>query len=184
MGPASAEDSRELVALCNEANRRQTCSVARGEGWPHFRDGFGDPDEDEEEGVYGGDGCVLTARDEGGRIAGYAVLSRANDVAAVAEIAGKPGPGQAEVFGSLLSALAAKAVERRCGEIKFFLPRHQAFAVFARRYGCRVESEYPRNAHDLPPSTLPLTGSDPQHASALISGLCCQGKIASGAGGR
>ncbi len=142
VGQASAADGGELVALYNEANRLRTCSLVRGNDWPHFRDGFGDPDE----GGYAGKGCVLVARDDSGRIAGYAALSQNTDVTAVAEMASAPESVQAEVFESLLATLAATAVERRCGEIKVFLPPDHAFCVFARRYGCKAESDYPRNA--------------------------------------
>ena len=146
VGEAGAADGSELVALYNEANRLRTCSLIRGDDWPHFRDGFGDPNDDEDEGAYAGEGCVLVVRDDSGGIAGYAALSQNRDVTAVAELASRPGSVQAEVFESLLATLAATAVERRCGEIKFFLPPDHAFCVFARRYGCEAESDYPRNA--------------------------------------
>lgn len=143
---AGAADSSDLVALYNEANRLRTCSLVRPDDWPRFKDGFGDPDDDEDEGAYAGEGCVLVARGEAGRIAGYAALSQDTNVTAVAELASAPESVHAEVFESLLAALAAAAVERRSGDIKFFLPPDHAFCVYARRYGSEVRSRYPRNA--------------------------------------
>jgi predicted N-acetyltransferase YhbS len=145
VGEASAADGSELVALYNQANCLRTCSLVRPDDWPRFRDGFGDASADEDPGAYAGRGGVLAARDDSGQIVGYAALSQSTDVTAVAELASRPGSARAEVFESLLARLAATAVERRCGEIKFLLPQDHAFCAFARRYGCEVKSEYRRN---------------------------------------
>ncbi len=83
--------------------------------------------------------------DANGEFLGYAVWDKRPTEVKVAEV----GAWDPALFPTILRAIAAQAVEKRCEEITFYLPPDHAFAEFAQRFGVAWQITYPRHSDGM-----------------------------------
>ncbi len=129
--PATERDYAFIVRLYNEDNRERAATFVRDErDFRGFRKGS----------YYSTPVTTLMLEDDAGRPAGYAVADDSRTEVKVVEA----NVTDRRAFWTLLSELAKMAVERRTGQIELQMARDHPFVRFVRRYGCQVQSTYPR----------------------------------------
>lgn len=127
----SADDVPAILRLSEAQQARRTGSIVRDiEHWHWFRFGprWGDR--------VGG----LAAVDGEGTVVGYV----AHDLDPTRCSAGEIGYVDSTVYSTLLAGLARVAVERRVERITLHVPPDEPFLEYCRRYGCKIEINYPR----------------------------------------
>ncbi len=129
---AKPTDLPAIARLYNGENARRTGTALRDaetwKGFPRSVGWFTRP-------------IVRVAADSRDRVLGYVVYDEGRDRVRACEAGGQGG----EVMGSLLRHLAQLAVEFRKEEIQLALPPDHPLALYARKFGCRSELEFPRN---------------------------------------
>lgn len=126
------QDLPAIARLYNGENARRTGTALRDaetwKGFPRSVGWFTKP-------------IALAASDAKDRLVGYVVYDEASGRCRVAEAGGQGG----EVMGSILRFLAQRSVELRKEEIHFALPPDHPLALYARKFGCKAQTRYPRN---------------------------------------
>jgi predicted acetyltransferase len=127
------EDIDGVRALYNRNNAARTASIVRCEKYfTKFTKGT----------AWWGEAPVgFVLKDQAGQVAAYAVYDKSDRAVNVSEIESRDDT----LFAALMSALAEQAIEKRCGQITFHLPPDHAFAEYAQRFGCKWETDCPRN---------------------------------------
>ena len=75
-----------------------------------------------------------------GELLGYVVWDKRPTEVKVAEV----GAWDAVLFPTVLRAIAAQAVEKRCEQITFYMPPDHAFAEYAQQFGISWQITHPR----------------------------------------
>jgi predicted acetyltransferase len=83
--------------------------------------------------------------DATGGLLGYVVWDKRPTEVKVAEV----GAWDAALFPTVLRAIAAQAVEKRCEAITFHLPPDHAFAEYAQQFGISWQITYPRTSDGM-----------------------------------
>lgn len=131
--PHRKVDQGAIARLYNRENAARTGSVVRDpKAWKGVEMGSG----------FGVDAGVQVVVDGADRVQGYVVYDAALDRCRAAEVGGQ---GE-EVFSTLLWFLARRGVALRREEVSLSIPPDHPFARYCRRFGCRVDTRYPRNA--------------------------------------
>ena len=122
-------DFVEVVALYNDRNRHRSCSAIR-DGGQFIRFQKGSRYYQEADG--------FAARDSAGSLVAYAAYDRSEDAVNVVEVESR----SPVCYTVLLHRFAKMAIDRRCGQITFYLPPDHPFADFLRSCGCEVSVSY------------------------------------------
>ena len=130
--PYRPMDRGAIARLYNRHNEARTGSVVRD---PRTWKGI-------VMGSCGVEAGVQVAVDRAGRVQGYVVYDAVPGRCRAAEVGGE---GE-EVFDTLLWFLARRAVELRREEVSLSLPPDHPLAHHCRPLGCKVDTQYPRNA--------------------------------------
>lgn len=131
--PYQKGDRAAIIRLYNRQNERRTGSVVRDpKTWKGIEMSSG----------FGVDAGVQVVVDGADRVQGYVVYDAVPGRCRAAEVGGH---GE-KVFDTLLWFLARRAVELRREEISLSLPPDHPFAHHCRPLGCKVDTQYPRNA--------------------------------------
>jgi predicted acetyltransferase len=131
MRAARKADLPQLLRVYARGNDDRTASVVRPPSWGGFRMGSG----------FFVKASVQVAVDQRDRVRGYLVYDEVANRSRAAEVG---GAGE-EVFGGLMRFLARRAVSRRCEEVSASIPPDHPFTLYARQFGCRVETRSARN---------------------------------------
>jgi len=84
--------------------------------------------------------AVQVVLDSSGEVAGYVAYDDTEDACRASEVGGR---GE-QVFAAILGFLARRAVRLRRERLELHLPDDHPFAVYARQYGLRSHTLYPR----------------------------------------
>ena len=122
---ARKKEFSRIRTIYNQQYANRTGTVVRPRRWAGFRMGSS----------WGSKTVTLVATNVRGRILSYAGFDNREDAMNVFELAGDP-----RTYPALLAALVREAVRRRVENIAFFLPPDDAFTVYARRFGGRLET--------------------------------------------
>jgi len=122
---ARKKDFARIRTIYNHEYARRTGTVVRPRSWAGFRMGSS----------WGSKTITLVATDRKGQILSYAGFDSRDDAMNVFELAGHP-----RTYPALVGALAREAVKRRVENMAFLLPPDDRFAVYARRFGGRLET--------------------------------------------
>jgi len=125
---AREKDFARIRTIYNEHNARRTGSVVRPRNWARFRKGS----------TWGVKPLALVAADGRDRVVAYAGYDGRDDAVTVFEVG-----GAAKAYPALLGSLARQAVRKRCESISFLFPPDDAFSLYARQFGGRLEVNYP-----------------------------------------
>lgn len=129
--PVRPDDHPFIVALYNEDNRHRAAALVRDEEhFAGFRKGSS----------YHTRAAAILFEGEGGRRLAYAVYDDNQAEVRVTEV----NATDRAAFWSILYEFAKMAVERRCGHIELHMAADHPFLRFARRYGCRLQTDFPR----------------------------------------
>lgn len=129
--PIREDDHPFIVRLYNEDNRSRACAVVRdAKTFRGFRKGT----------TFWTKATSFVLEDARGERVAYAAFDENATEVKVIEV----NATDRRAFWTVLHEFAKMAVERRTGQVELHMARDHAFVRFARRYGCRVESNYPR----------------------------------------
>jgi len=129
--PIAADDHGFIVRLYSEDNRSRPAALVR--------------DEETFRGFHKGSDYRLRAtglilEDGQGRRVGYAAFDESQTDVRVTEV----NTVDRRAFWTILYEFAKMGVDRRTGHLELHMAADHPFVRFARRYGCRLESHYPR----------------------------------------
>ncbi len=124
---ARKRDFARIRTIYNRQFARRTGTVVRPPTWTGYRMGSS----------WGSKTLTLVAADGRGRILSYASFDDRADALNVFELA-----GDLRTYPALLVALAGEAVKRRVEKLTFFLPPDDPFAIYARRLGGSLQTNY------------------------------------------
>lgn len=131
--PYRKADRAAITRLYNRQNEGRTGSVVRDpKTWKGIEKGSG----------FGVEAGIQVAVNGADQVQGYVVYDAVPDRCRAAELGGQGAP----VFDTLLWFLARRAVELRREQISLSLPPDHPFAHHCRPLGCKVDTQYPRNA--------------------------------------
>ena len=131
--PYRKTDRGAIARLYNRENQARTGSVVRDpRTWKGVEKGSG----------FGVDARIQVMVDGAEQVQGYVVYDAVPGRCRAAEVGGR---GE-EVFDTLLWFLARRAVALRREEISLSIPPDHPFAHHCRPLGCKVDTQYPRNA--------------------------------------
>lgn len=131
--PYRKTDRAAIARLYNRQNEGRTGSVVRDpRTWKGIEMSSG----------FGVDAGIQVAVDGADRVQGYVVYDAVPGRCRAAEVGGE----SEKVFDTLLWFLARRAVVLRREEISLSLPPDHPFAHHCRPLGCKVDTQYPRNA--------------------------------------
>ena len=130
--PSEAADMPTVLDLYHANNADRVCSIVRDpEQFTRFPKGS----------WYDASASGLLWHDSQGKLVAYAALNKSRYEVKVIEVEAV----DRRLFPTLMYEFAKMAIERRCGDIAFYMPPDHLFAEFAQRYGCKWKSEYPKN---------------------------------------
>jgi len=129
--PVRPDDHPSMVRLYNRDNRARPGALVRSEdAWRGFRMGSS----------YHVPASALLLEDADGEPVAYAAFDESTTEVNVIEVTA----ADPRFFPCVLREMSAMAVDLRCGHIQLHAPPDHPFALFVRRCGCRVQTDYAR----------------------------------------
>jgi len=135
--PDDPSQLKAIVEIYNQNNNERSGSVFRDPKlWKGFKKGIS----------YEHKPKAFIVVDEKGEVVGYAAYERwvFGEELPVAEVGAQNH--DFKIYDTIIHELARIAVERRMSRIKLYVPPDHPIASLAYRYGCLLESHYPRRA--------------------------------------
>jgi hypothetical protein len=133
--PPKKKDLPTIARIYNRDNATTGSCVRSVSKWTGFQMGSG----------WGHKVATRVVLDERAKVIGYTAYDDERDRCCAAEIGGNEG----RVFETILKFLANRAVELRREKVGFKLPADHAFARWARRFGLKDITRYPRNGNGM-----------------------------------
>jgi predicted acetyltransferase len=132
---ATKKDLPAIARIYNRDNATTGSCVRSISKWTGFQMGSG----------WGRKVATRVVLDERAKVIGYTAYDDETDRCCAAEIGGNDG----RVFETILKFLANRAVELRREKVGFKLPADHSFARWARQFGLKDITRYPRNGNAM-----------------------------------